>query len=80
MVCPPRLRPSTYLSPTGLTACGPIPGNKNGSYLTMYSSGGIIFAIINVVGNFGTVFLDQAYWQSAIAARPTAAVKVRPYQ
>jgi hypothetical protein len=31
--------------------------------------------IDTVVGNFGTVFTDQAYWQSAIAARPSAAVR-----
>jgi hypothetical protein len=23
--------------------------------------------VINIAGNFGTVFVDQAYWQSAIA-------------
>jgi Na+/proline symporter len=45
----------------------PIHGNKEGSFLTMLSEGGLIFGIINVVGNFGTVFVDQAYWQSAIA-------------
>lgn len=27
------------------------------------------------VGNFGTVFVDQSYWQSAIAARPSSAAK-----
>jgi SSS family transporter len=56
-------------------ACGPVPGNYNGSYLTMISSGGLMFGIVNIVGNFGTVFLDQSYWQSAIAARPTSAAK-----
>lgn len=53
--------------------CGPVPGNRGGSYLTMMSSGGIVFGIINVVGNFGTVFVDNAYWMSAIAARPSSA-------
>lgn len=28
-----------------------------------------------VIGNFGTVFVDQSYWQSAIAAKPGAAHK-----
>jgi Na+/proline symporter len=46
-----------------------------GSYLTMFSESGLIFGIINIIGNFGTVFVDQAYWQSAIAARPTATYK-----
>ena len=43
-------------------------------YYTMTSSGGLTFGIINIVGNFGTVFVDQAYWQSAIAAEPRATV------
>eukprot|EP00611_Tribonema_gayanum_P023191 TRINITY_DN4821_c0_g1_i1.p1 TRINITY_DN4821_c0_g1~~TRINITY_DN4821_c0_g1_i1.p1 ORF type:complete len:526 (+),score=206.82 TRINITY_DN4821_c0_g1_i1:2502-4079(+) len=50
-----------------LTACGPVSGNKDGSYLTMLSKDGFIFGVINVIGNFGTVFLDQGYWQAAIA-------------
>jgi urea-proton symporter len=41
----------------------------------MLSKSGFIFGIINIVGNFGTVFLDQAYWQSAIAAKPSATYK-----
>lgn len=40
-------------------ACGPVSGNYNGSYLTMLSSGGFVFGIINIVGNFGTVFVDN---------------------
>lgn len=40
---------------SGLTACGPVDGNKGGSYLTMLSSGGAMFAVVNLVGNFGTV-------------------------
>jgi len=56
-------------------ACGKVPGNRDGSYLTMLSSQGLMFGIINIVGNFGTVFVDQSYWQSAIAARPESAAK-----
>lgn len=56
-------------------ACGSVPGNREGSYLTMLSSQGLMFGIINIVGNFGTVFVDQSYWQSAIAARPESAAK-----
>jgi urea-proton symporter len=59
----------------GKYACGPIAGNKNGSYLTMVSSDGLMFGAINIVGNFGTVFVDQSYWQSAIAAKPECAAK-----
>ena len=50
-------------------------GNRQGSYLTMMSQPGLYFGIINVIGNFGTVFVDQSYWQSAIAAKPASAHK-----
>jgi SSS family transporter len=56
-------------------ACGPVPNNNSGSYLTMLSADGLMFGIINIVGNFGTVFVDQSYWQSAIAAKPSSASK-----
>jgi len=49
--------------------------NRQGSYLTIMSLDGFAFGIINIVGNFGTVFVDQSYWQSAIAAKPGAAHK-----
>lgn len=55
--------------------CGPVKDNQGGSFLTMLSKGGIIFGIINIVGNFGTVFVDQSYWQSAIAAKPSSSTK-----
>jgi len=53
----------------------PVEDNRDGSYLTMLSRGGFIFGIINIVGNFGTVFVDQSYWQSAIAAKPSCTYK-----
>ena len=61
-------------------ACGGVVGNvgmgsDTGSYLTMISLEGLKFGIINIVGNFGTVFCDQSYWQSAIAAKPASAHK-----
>lgn len=56
-------------------SCGPVAGNADGEYLTMLSEGGLMFGIINIVGNFGTVFVDQSYWQSAIAAKPASAAK-----
>lgn len=40
-------------------ACGTVNGNHGGSYLTMLSSGGLVFGIINIIGNFGTVFVDN---------------------
>lgn len=39
----------------------PVEHNKEGSFLTMWSQEGLVFGIINVIGNFGTVFVDQAY-------------------
>eukprot|EP00434_Breviolum_minutum_P038728 symbB.v1.2.034367.t1/scaffold4423.1/size39831/3 len=65
---------STFFE-AGKYACGPVPENERGSYLTMLSGGGVKFGIINIVGNFGTVFVDQSYWQSAIAAKPASAHK-----
>ncbi|KAG9069574.1 hypothetical protein KI688_010478 [Linnemannia hyalina] len=53
----------------------PVSGNHEGSYLTMASSQGLMFGIINLCSNFGTVFIDNAYWQRAIAASPHSTVK-----
>ena len=41
----------------------------------MRSKNGLIFGVINIIGNFATVFQDQAYWQRAIASRPASTVK-----
>lgn len=41
-------------------SCGKIGDNYHGSYLTMVSLQGFIFGVINVIGNFGTVFVDQS--------------------
>ncbi|KAL5052223.1 hypothetical protein BDW71DRAFT_202345 [Aspergillus fruticulosus] len=51
----------------------PVSGNAEGSYLTMRSKEGGIFWVINLVGNFGTVFLDNGYYNKAIAAHPVHA-------
>ncbi|KAJ5121871.1 uncharacterized protein N7443_001980 [Penicillium atrosanguineum] len=48
----------------------PVEGNAEGSYLTMRSKEGGIFWVINLIGNFGTVFLDNGYYNKAIAASP----------
>ena len=37
----------------------PVAGNADGSYLTMRSKEGAIFFGIHLVGNVGTVFLDN---------------------
>jgi urea-proton symporter len=53
----------------------PVVDNRDGTYLTMWSTNGLIFGICNIVGNFGTVFVDNSYWQNAIAARPSGTYK-----
>ncbi|KAK0495471.1 urea transporter [Armillaria luteobubalina] len=53
----------------------PVTGNAHGSYVTLRSKNGLIFGVINIIGNFATVFQDQAYWQRAIASRPASTVK-----
>ncbi|CAJ2504555.1 Uu.00g119490.m01.CDS01 [Anthostomella pinea] len=53
----------------------PIAGNHNGSYLTFKSNDGLVFAIDLLVAGFSNVWLDQAYWQRAIASRPETSVK-----
>ncbi|OMP85875.1 Urea active transporter [Diplodia seriata] len=53
----------------------PVDGNKNGSYLTLKSNFALVFGVIQLCSGSGTVFLDQAYWQRAIASRPTTAVR-----
>ncbi len=53
----------------------PVDGNQDGSYLTLKSNNALIFGVIQLCSGSGTVFLDQAYWQRAIASRPTTAVR-----
>ncbi|KAK5134039.1 hypothetical protein LTR08_007044 [Meristemomyces frigidus] len=53
----------------------PVAGNAGGSYMTLKSNYALIFGIIQLCSGSGTVFLDQAYWQRAIASRPTTAVR-----
>jgi len=53
----------------------PVAGNQDGSYLTMKSNFALVFGVIQLCSGSGTVFLDQAYWQRAIASRPTTAVR-----
>lgn len=53
----------------------PVDGNTDGSYLTLKSNYGLIFGVIQLCSGMGTVFLDQGYWQRAIASRPSSAVR-----
>ncbi|WP_244153458.1 sodium:solute symporter family transporter [Halobacillus karajensis] len=49
------------------------------SMLTMASVSGLFFGMINIIGNFGAVFVDQAYWQRAIASKDSAASRAYIY-
>lgn len=51
----------------------PVSGNAEGSYLTMRSQEGAIFFVINLVGNFGTVFCDNGAY---IPLRPRIFVHI----
>ncbi|KAK2814124.1 hypothetical protein FQN50_000528 [Emmonsiellopsis sp. PD_5] len=53
----------------------PVAGNWDGSYVTLKSNSGLVFGVITMCSGLGTVFLDQGYWQRAIASRPTTAVR-----
>ncbi|KAI9696008.1 MAG: hypothetical protein M1836_005839 [Candelina mexicana] len=53
----------------------PVDGNQDGSYLTLKSNKALIFGVIILCSGSGTVFLDQAYWQRAIASSPATAVR-----
>lgn len=71
---PPPANATEYASVADLKL-GPVADNKGGSFVTMYSQGGLIFGIINIIGNFGTVFVDQSYYMGAIASKPSASWK-----
>ncbi|KAI3390109.1 hypothetical protein SNEBB_010150 [Seison nebaliae] len=47
-----------------------IEGNEGDTYMTMISTGGFLFGLTNTIGNFGTVFVDQAYYEAASMAQP----------
>ena len=74
-VSTPAPENSTTVGSVGDLKLGPVDDNKGGSFMTMYSQGGLIFGIINIIGNFGTVFVDQSYYMGAIASKPSASWK-----
>lgn len=41
----------------------------------MFSRDGLFFGLVNLCSNFASVFIDQSFWQSAIAATPSASWK-----
>ncbi|KAL3786909.1 hypothetical protein ACHAW5_011288 [Stephanodiscus triporus] len=58
-----------------MMVCGLAEGNIQRSYFSMISGGGLVFGIINIISNLGTVIADLSYWQAAIAARPESAAE-----
>lgn len=42
-------------------SCVKNPNNADNSYKTFMSLDGLMFGIINIIGNFGTVFVDQVF-------------------
>ncbi|XP_052808030.1 uncharacterized protein LOC128236931 [Mya arenaria] len=49
-------------------------GNEDKSYFTLKSSGGFMFGLITITSCFNACFVDQAYWQSSVAAKPRQGV------
>ncbi|KAL0044933.1 hypothetical protein WJX82_002287 [Trebouxia sp. C0006] len=64
-----------YNNLTEVARLNPVAGNRGGSYLTFWSIAGLKFGVLQTVSCWGITIVDQAYWQSAIAARPSAAYK-----
>ena len=54
----------------------PVADQKDGSYMTITSDSGIQFMFIFFLSGLSQMLVDQSFWQSAIAAKPTAAARV----
>jgi hypothetical protein len=52
-----------------------VAGNAGGSYMTIMSSGGLQFGILEIISSFGNVWADQSYWQ----ASPVILTKLKAY-
>eukprot|EP00808_Paulinella_micropora_P016796 g11773.t1 len=48
--------------------------NAGASYVTMSSPRGLMFGLISLVCNFSTLFVDQSYWQSGVAAHRSSII------
>ncbi|RCK55815.1 Urea active transporter [Candida viswanathii] len=60
---------------TAYAEANPREGNSQGSYLTLRSRSGGMFFVINIIGNFGTVFLDNGYFNKAFSANPVSSYR-----
>ncbi|KAH8198342.1 hypothetical protein TruAng_007497 [Truncatella angustata] len=52
----------------------PVDGNYQGSHLTMRSTQSVLFGILHIISNFGTITMDTGFWQKGFSAAPDAAV------
>lgn len=52
-----------------------IHNNASSSPLTFRSLDGLVFGVINIIGNLATVFCDQSYHQRSIASNPATAAR-----
>ncbi|KAF9027761.1 solute symporter family transporter [Hymenopellis radicata] len=53
----------------------PVTGNASGSYTSFRSEDGLVFGIVVMVSGFATVYMDQTYWQRAVASKASTSVK-----
>lgn len=53
----------------------PLEGNAQGSYTTFRSTNGLVFGIIVIISGITTVFMDQTYWQRAVASKSSTSMK-----
>ncbi|KAJ7153257.1 solute symporter family transporter [Mycena filopes] len=53
----------------------PVFDAAGGSYTTMRSLNGFVFGIVVMISGFATVYMDQTYWQRAVASRASTSVK-----
>lgn len=53
----------------------PLDGNAQGSYTTFRSTNGLVFGIIVIISGITTVFMDQTYWQRAVASKSSTSMK-----
>eukprot|EP00871_Galdieria_phlegrea_P000695 jgi/Galph1/1626/GphlegSOOS_G303.1 len=58
-----------YQQLTEAATLHPVSGNRDGSYLTMFSKDGLIFGVVNVITAFAQ-YVDQSYWLCSIAGNP----------
>ncbi|CAK5262103.1 unnamed protein product, partial [Mycena citricolor] len=53
----------------------PVANAAGGSYTTMRSLNGFVFGVVVIVSGFATVYMDQTYWQRAVASKASTSVK-----